>query len=356
MPQMFKAPTGAFVKASPSEVEAAFAELNAPLPGSFMVYGIGDPLDVLPGGDAPASPRAKMTALRQRSADQRALYLPVSDDLREARLEKQRLAATRSQLTQHRMYGGRELGETDQSVVDVQEKLDKVSGEIERLGLLAQHREAALHATSMLTQRCESYLRTKRGQLIEAPVIQIDEILKKGEKPRDGLQRVQHRGRELAADAHGVRSRAWPISVEKKNAKAQIEQWAEAGEPYLDAMIEHNAPLAFPTISLSSLVRGEKPALAFTEMVDFLGVICWALGDQMLEKINASLDEKGDDKYALDQQQREQMEAQIMADALMTERQEACIVWHMQQAGDAVEHRADIDVRAVLGLLETRAA
>jgi hypothetical protein len=69
--------------------------------------------------------------------------------------------------------------------------------------------------------------------------------------------------------------------------------------------------LSFPTLSLSSLVRGEKPALAFTETTDTLGLLCWLFKDELLAKINAGLDEVADDKAALSQQEREEMEATI---------------------------------------------
>jgi hypothetical protein len=85
-------------------------------------------------------------------------------------------------------------------------------------------------------------------------------------------------------------------------------------------MIEHNSPLSFPTMTLSSLVRGEKPALAFIETTDTLGLLCWLFKDQLLSKISAGLDDVADDKAALSQQQREEMEAQISSDMLAIER------------------------------------
>jgi hypothetical protein len=62
--------------------------------------------------------------------------------------------------------------------------------------------------------------------------------------------------------------------------------------PDFDSMIEHNSPLTFQTVTLSSLVRGtENPALAFTETTDTLGLICWLFKEQLLAKINAGIDE-----------------------------------------------------------------
>ncbi len=84
----------------------------------------------------------------------------------------------------------------------------------------------------------------------------ISELLKKGERIADAVERYRHRLREGAADLHRLRSRAWPSALQMEKAEAQVQQWAEAGAPDLDSMIEHNAPLTFPMVSLSSFVRG----------------------------------------------------------------------------------------------------
>jgi hypothetical protein len=113
----------------------------------------------------------------------------------------------------------------------------------------------------------------------------VSELLKKGERIADAVERYRHRLRELGADAHRVRSSPWPSSVLKEEAKAAIEQWAEAAMPNFDSMIEHNSKLSFPTMSLSSLVRGEKPTLVFTDpIVDVFGVLCWLARDQIFTR------------------------------------------------------------------------
>jgi len=108
--------------------------------------------------------------------------------------------------------------------------------------------------------------------------------------------------------------------------------------------------LSFQTVSLSSLVRGEKPALAFFEAIDILGLLCWLFKDELLAKISASLDEVADDEAALSQQQREQMEAQIMADALMIERAECSLVWHAEAQHETIDFRSDTTPMALLGV------
>jgi hypothetical protein len=178
----------------------------------------------------------------------------------------------------------------------------------------------------------------------------ISELLRKNERIADGVARYQNRPRELAADAHRVRSSPWPSSVLKEEAKAQIEQWAEAAMPDFDSMVEHHSPLTFPTMSLQSMVRGtETPALAFAEIAD-PRLLCWLLKEQLLAKVNAGLDEVADDKHALDQQQREQAEAQINMDYLAAERSEVACIWAAEAQGEVIDFRSTTTPMAVLGL------
>ena len=177
----------------------------------------------------------------------------------------------------------------------------------------------------------------------------IAELLKKGERLADGVARYQHRLRELAADAHRVRSAAWPSSLAKEKLRAQIAALAEA--PDVDRAIEHNLPVGFPTISLSSLVRGtETPGLAFAETVNSFGFLLWAFRDQIIARIEQELDEIADDKHALDQQQREEMEAEISASALAVERSEIACILAAEAQGEIIDFRADTSPQALLGV------
>jgi hypothetical protein len=150
----------------------------------------------------------------------------------------------------------------------------------------------------------------------------LSELLKKGETVANAIERYRHRQRELAADAHRVRSSPWPSSEQKRKAAECITQLAERGRPDFESMIEHDAAFSFPTTSLKSLVRGiETPALAFADDVpDALAIVCWALRDQLLALSNSALNEVADDKVAIDQAQRDIALGQISADALSAER------------------------------------
>ena len=157
--------------------------------------------------------------------------------------------------------------------------------------------------------------------------------------------------RELAADLHRAKSAPWPSSLAKEKAKAAILALAERGTPNFDTMIEHGSRLAFPMVSMQSMVHGtETPALAFAEGTDSIGLICWLLRDQMQARINAGIDEVADDKNALDERQRADMTAQITADELLIQRAECSLIWHAEAQGEIIDFRADTSPLALLGI------
>ena len=125
----------------------------------------------------------------------------------------------------------------------------------------------------------------------------------------------------------------------------------ERGTPNFDTMIEHGSRLAFPMVSMQSMVHGtETPALAFAEGTDSIGLICWLLRDQMQARINAGIDEVADDKNALDERQRADMTAQITADELLIQRAECSLIWHAEAQGEIIDFRADTSPLALLGI------
>jgi hypothetical protein len=52
----------------------------------------------------------------------------------------------------------------------------------------------------------------------------------------------------------------------------------------------------------------------------------------------------------LSQQQRERMEAQIMADALLAERGECSLIWAAEAAGEIIDFRFDTTPQSLLGV------
>jgi hypothetical protein len=104
------------------------------------------------------------------------------------------------------------LDDSDLQVRDAQQKLSRVESEIERLSQLAEHREALLHARSMLAQRCEDFSCTAGGKPIEVADIDVADVLRKNDRPREALDRLQYCGREILSDAHRTSSACYPAA------------------------------------------------------------------------------------------------------------------------------------------------
>jgi hypothetical protein len=101
----------------------------------------------------------------------------------------------------------------------------------------------------------------------------------------------------------------------------------------------------------SAVLRNlEAPTAAYTEAVDAFGTMCWLFRDQMLAKINAAIDEAADDKAALSQAQREEMEALISADMLAIERAECSLIWAAETRGEIIDFRPTTSAQACLGI------
>jgi hypothetical protein len=310
-----------------------------------------DPHDVLP----PAAQK-KWTALVQRAIDAHNSVpeFAIRQEAAEAVTGIQRRIADLKRLkSEGGAYG---LSDDAATVIAEHKKLERAMAERDRQQALYEIRSARWNVAKQLEVRVSDFV--LRGGIpgdCQLDVVDdappLSELLKKGERIADGVERYRHRLRELAADRHRLRSSPFPASVQKEKAKAQIEQWAEAATPNFESMIEHNAGLAFRTMSLSSLVRGEKPVLAFTEeTTDTLGLLCWLFKDELLAKINAGLDEVADDKAALSQQQREQMEAQISSDVLAIERAEVACIWAAEAAGEILDFRSATSPQSLLGV------
>jgi hypothetical protein len=212
-PQLYN--QGGFQPVTEQESQAAFDRINASLPASFMVHQTGDVIDGLPGDKS----RRKLEALRQRAADARSLPLPINDQIRETRIELQRAQSRLKQLVMPRAAGGFGLSEGDENdpadkqVADIKATIARHEGELSRLTPLEATRLATMRNVGGLLRRCEEWLRDGRPRgtvLLEAPPIDLREIVKPEEKVNDALERLRHRLRELDADRHRIESAAYP--------------------------------------------------------------------------------------------------------------------------------------------------
>ena len=262
-----------------------------------------------------------------------------------------------SDLTRHASEGGFGLDASAPQVVAEHRKLERAEKELARLTELKETRTVRWTAAGQLHQSVNDWvLRGIPGDCTldvveDAPV---SELLTKADGGRieAAVERYRHRQRELAADAHRVNSQQWPISMAEAAARELIERRADAGRPVLENAIEHGLPISFATTRLQSQVYNvdARGAVAFVEAEDAVGLICWLFDKELLAKISAGFREIGDDKNALDQQQREEMLATIGADSLAAERAECALIWAAAERGEIIDFRATTTPQRVLGV------
>ncbi|WP_426615358.1 hypothetical protein [Bradyrhizobium sp. McL0616] len=343
--------------------DAGFDQLSGGPALGLSVLAIGDAIDALPG----EASKERLRALRQRSQDARSVYLPISDQVRETRTDLQKAQGRLKHLTLARMAGGFGLSEgtanepADPQVADIKRVIERLQGEMQRLGALEQSRGAALQNVGMLVRRAEDWLRQGRAgtKLVEVAPVEVSDILKKNETRLAALTRIQFRLRELDADRHRVMSAPVPSKDAKAKAHAEITALADRGMPLVEGLIEYpdgrlGWPMTTMRLPLGAAIVGKTGDRlvgdATGELPDVIALVAWLLRPQLLKAVNDLLDASADDSTALSASDRDAKVIEIAADKLATERIQAALIWAMQSSGDAVEHPSDADVAAVLSV------
>jgi hypothetical protein len=323
--------------------------IAAPSFGLHTGISVDDAAALLP--DAAAS---RLMALHQRAADQHAA-MPPFEQIRELAEIKMRHTARIKQLLAPKSEGGFGLTELATQVVAERRALERVENELTRQQRLKQDRGDRWQVTAQLKRSVIEWVTAggiPHGCVVESVADDdVTTLLKKGERIADGVERYRHRLRELAADAHRVRSAPFPSADVKAQLRQQIAQLAEAGRPNVDGAIEHGQQVSFPMITMQSLVRNvDAPAIGFSETIDALALIAWLHRDALIARIEAEVDEIADDKAALSDAEREKQLVAISIQALGVERMEVALIWHAEAKGEVIDFRANTTPQAVLGV------
>jgi hypothetical protein len=75
-----------------------------------------------------------------------------------------------------------------------------------------------------------------------------------------------------------------------------------------------------------------------------------AAQNALIKRLDELIGAEADDGAALSHEQRQQAEAEVMGDLLAVERDEVALTWQAQAQNLPIEHRADINPVALLGL------
>jgi hypothetical protein len=312
-----------------------------------------DPLEFLPPGAAD-----RLRALRQAAADAHALMVDFGD-LHELSTERRRAVARLEQLTGHPQDSGLNLPTDHRSVIDAGRSVARLTSELDRLKQQNEQRTARWRAASAVLAAVEAWIAhgiPGNCMLKDADATE-PAPLKKGETVVAAIARVRHRGRELRADLHRIRSAPYPSDHCKTQMRAQVATLAEHGAASVTALVEHDGEIGWPSRRLRSQTFGAGGAIAFAETTDALGLLAWLCKDLVVAALDAAIDFESDDGAALSVEARQQAEVEVMADLLSTEREECALVLRAQSEGLAIDHRIDCAPAALLAVeLVTRAA
>jgi hypothetical protein len=86
----------------------------------------------------------------------------------------------------------------------------------------------------------------------------------------------------------------------------------------------------------SSLDPKLSPSIVHTEMPDALGLIAWLFRDELIAKIEASIDQASDNGAVLSEKERQEQEAEISGDMLAIERAECNLIWTAEAQGEVI--------------------
>ena len=124
---------------------------------------------------------------------------------------------------------------------------------------------------------------------------------------------------------------------------------AQAGTPVVSDVIEHDRKLVWPMQRLQgAIVNAQVPSFSVTEVPDVLGLFAFVHKVKLLASLDALVSEEADDDAALTHEARQHQEAEVMADLLAVERDEAALVWRAMDERLPMEHRADCAPQAIL--------
>jgi hypothetical protein len=313
------------------------------------------PAPIVPGFDTlsllPPAAAERLRALRQRAADAHAVTVPF-EDVRTASMARIDAENALRRLQAHASEGGFGLKPDARQVIEAQRLLDRLTAEFQRVKDRSEARSAAFQTSSAALAACEDWLKHGRpGGVVLQDFDGPEPQLLKGEKDLiAAIENRRRRVRELRATKHTIESAPYLSSVCKAKMRDEIEALAARGEPDVSLLVERGANIEWPDQRVQSEVYAAERALAFAQVPDTLAIFAWLHRDAIIKQLTALIDSESDDRAALSDGDRELRLSEVESDILATERTEAALVLAAQSQQLPVEHRADINPVALLGV------
>ncbi|TYO65757.1 hypothetical protein FXV83_15180 [Bradyrhizobium hipponense] len=333
--------------------DASDGVVRSDLPGT-MPMRFGDVLDFLP-----PKPAEWLRDLRQQADDLAILNRASFAEIQELQIETQRHKARINHLTLERGADGYGLPNDAPQVRDEQSRMNKKLHELARLRELVEVRGGRFQRMKRLIVACEDFLRSSipPGTAIVARP-EIEPELRKNETLLEAIERERYRLRELDADERRAKTAPIPSSIAKARAREQLSRRAEQSAPSTMRLVEHGTEVEFATITQRLAVIStavDQHSYANGDVPDAIGLLLWTLKDEIIDKIDALIDEDSSDECALTDEARAELLAQIAKERLQIEYMDCAMVRAAQVQGISVEFREDSDVRALLNVELTTA-
>jgi hypothetical protein len=323
------------------------APLSGPNPG-FVVPNHGDFTSRLPVHAA-----EKLRRLKSMAADLGAITSAASDRLNDAQGKLQVIEQRLSVLRTNNV-GGR----NDMAIKEASERADAARAERDRAQAELDARIERARPLREVVLQVERY--------VEKALISVDEISlappvetptpRKGESYNDLVAAVRTRIEKHRAERQAAIDAPQPSEAAKQRARAEIEQLAEKGRPGVMGLLESShGSIEWPQrYQLAGIAMRGHEAVARVGrdqfVPDLLPLVIWSHRDAILQAIEREIDERSDDRSALDPVQRAKKIAQAEQARFEAELVEERIIEQAEAAGVVVARRSDADPRAILGL------
>ncbi|MGY3575502.1 hypothetical protein [Bradyrhizobium sp. USDA 4504] len=285
--------------------------------------------------------RDKLLSLRDIKGDRHAALRRVSDSVSEMRLHLQTWEG-RLQNLRANMPPEHRNDDSHPAFIEANTEIKNATAALARSTERNSELSTSWQSAARLVTNLERYLLDAEDGGIRLHDGDAS-ALKSGETAIDALERAARRTRTLKADRQAVLASPFPVALAKKLIREQLEQRIEAARPDVSPLIDRLEPIEFPQKRVGVSQHGGSAAAVY--LTDPVGLLAWLFPKEFIAAIDRELAGVGDDANALTVEQRIAKLAEIDADTLASERDEAAF---SELAG--LLPRADLDPRAALGL------
>jgi hypothetical protein len=178
----------------------------------------------------------------------------------------------------------------------------------------------------------------------------IEPTLRKGEDLLGMFERIQKGSNELRVKLNDLRSAPRLSAVCQAEMREHINAFAEAGKPDVSGAISAGLPIEIPSLNLQVTIHNAPGAIGFVEVPNALGLICWLHRDELIEKLTSEITARSDDKNAIGETDRQEREAEILAQMLSNDRVACALVERGAKQGIGIDYRRDCSPLALLSL------